>query len=514
MPTKETVKLNIPVIPKLDKKATANLIRDIRKLEQELSPIKTALKDVTSKANSSVQELRKLSSAVDSTSKKLKKSLNETSTGLKKASKAGSGGGGRKPFKDLEDGADSLEDAFTLLNKSLKSQRNTTDKVTKAQDRFQKGLKNVKFENFNKRVKHFASIFDAPKGGGAGARHIASHAWETVRSYKGSGRRYRSPDPDDRIPYSRATRGGRTGTAPGGGGGLGAVGGAASWALLAGIAIAAFIKVLEMASQSQVKLNKALVEGTGTAKDFGLSADQYHESIDTLRNAIQDSTGTLLKFGGTSEQTAKVVNAYMKEATGSIAQTVSQLEDLGGGKVQEGVLELTKASMAYGRALGIGAEESSAMMGKFTTDMGYGAQGSIDLMGNIVKAAATANMPMTKFMSIFHQVLPDVELYQNRLEELTATVKLLSKTMSAKDVQNFMNAFAKGFKGTDFQQRLKTYFIAGEKVVSGALKTDFEAKAKIIAKNLKDQGLEGAGEDLGAEMQKAMEGGTKPWRLS
>lgn len=506
MPTnKETVKLNIPVVPKLDKKAAANLIRDIRKLEQELSPIKVALKDVSSKASSSVQELKRLSSTVTVVSKNLKRTLDETNSGLKRASKVRPGGGGsRRQTRTAEPrrGYDSIDRAlagFGKMDKSLKTQKTSIDKINKAQDKFNKGLKSVRFEHFHRGMTKFAGTI--PKlfevglrgGGGRGVVGIARHGADTGRALHHA---MRGGPRHQRLSENRAAQKG------GGGGGGGGVSGLAATGILAGVA--AFLKLIQMASESQTKLNKALIEGAGTAKDFGLSGQEYADSIDTLRIAVQDTSRDMLKLGGSSEQSAKIINSFMKEATGSVAQTVNQLTNLGGGEVKAGVTELVKASMAYGKALGIGAEESSAMMGKFTTELGYGAQGSIDLMGNIVKAAATANMPMTKFMGIFNQVIPDVELYQNRLEELTGTVKLLSKTMSAKDVKNFMDAFANGFKGMDFKQRLKTTLVAGVGTVSKALESDFSSKAQIMAKQFNEE----AGIDP-QEFMKAFSGGEK-----
>jgi hypothetical protein len=68
---------------------------------------------------------------------------------------------------------------------------------------------------------------------------------------------------------------------------------------------------------------------------------------------------------------------------------------------------------------------------------------------------------------------------------LTATIKLLSKTMSARDVQKFMDAFAKGFKGVDFKQRFKIMKLAGDKNTSETLKKDFEYKANTMAESFK-----------------------------
>jgi hypothetical protein len=124
-------------------------------------------------------------------------------------------------------------------------------------------------------------------------------------------------------------------------------------------------------------------------------------------------------------------------------------------------------------------------------------------MKDVVQSAATASMPMTKFMEIFKSVIPNVELYQNRLEELTGTIKLLSKTMSPKDVKRFMDAFSKGFSGMDFKQRLKTVMITGADKVKDILGKGFSSRAREMAEGLKDSNI------TPEEFDKAFRGGEK-----
>lgn len=249
------------------------------------------------------------------------------------------------------------------------------------------------------------------------------------------------------------------------------------------VAIGAFIQLLMAASANQTKLNKALVSGTALGKDLVTDTKAYSGAISELRNAAINSRDSMVRLGMTSEDALSNLSAYAKESSGSVLELRDRMKYLGKGNIQAGVEQFAVNAQLYGKALGMEATEVASMMGKFETEAGYGFDQVDATMQNVVKAAATANMPMTKFMGIFHSVLPDVELYQNRIEELTGVVKLLSKTMSAKDIKNFTDAFAKGFKGTDFKQRLKTMLIVGEGKVSKALQSDFQSKANIIGKS-------------------------------
>lgn len=309
---------------------------------------------------------------------------------------------------------------------------------------------------------------------------------------------------------------------------------AAGLALGAAVAgFAAFIALVKAASDHMTGLNKALISGMGFANDFVSDAKGYRGVMDEMRGAAINSAGAMLRFGKNSEDTMKIINAYAKESTGSLIKTRNTMVSLGG-SVESGMQEFATNAIVYGKALNMEAADAAAMMGKFQTEMGYGANQIQDLMKDVVKSAATASMPMSKFMEIFKSVTPDVELYRNRLEELTGTIKLLSKTMSPRDVQQFMDAFKKGFGGTDFKQRLKTVFVAGIGNVNKVLEKGFSSRADTMAKKfgvsqkefqaafkggekgmaamlnkLQAQGKELSGTDIGEAMKLASYEGTR-----
>ena len=500
----DKVKIELPVVPTLDRRAARSVTAEIQAMEKAMGPIKVSFDQLAKQASMSVKELNKVSSAAAGMTKNLtqavKKAQGEIGS-LGKAMKGGGGGGGGGAADDLEDAQEGLTDtteqlidAMSNLIKGTKSQADSAKRAAAAQADFAKALKTrnkEKVSGIQDMLKSIPNMFKGGKGSLdnilGGAKGIGGGAKKALGMAPGGGQ----------TAAKAAVSGGGGGAAGGAAGGAGGAGGAAAGGMMAAAgaiaiaaaAIVAFAKLLSMASDSQVKINKAMLEGVGFANDLGVSVQGYRDGITEMRDAIQDTSYVMLKFGGTSETTAKIINRFTKESTGSLMQTRNELSQMPGG-LQDGVAAMAKAAMGYGKALGMEAEEAAGLMGKFTNELGMSAQGSMDAMQNIVKAAAQSNMPMTKFMQIFNQVVPDIELYQNRMEELIGTVKLLSKTMSAKDIKNFQDAFAKGFKGTDFKQRLKTVLVAGTGTVSKALESDFDAKARSMAKNFKDHGID------------------------
>jgi hypothetical protein len=277
--------------------------------------------------------------------------------------------------------------------------------------------------------------------------------------------------------------------------------GAAGLALGAAVAgFAAFIALVKAASDHMTGLNKALVDGVGIANDMVGSAGDYKSVMDGLRNSAIDAHYSMLKFGKSSEDALKIVNAYAKTSTGSLAQTSNTLKQLGGDK---GLQMFAQNAIVYGKALAMEGTEVASMMGDFQSEIGYGAKNITGLMDNIVTSAATANMPLSKFMNIFRQVTPDVDLFSNRMEQLTGIIKMLSKNMSPGMVKKFMDEFSKGLKGTSFKDRLRMMFTAGGPgVVGNILKKDFAKTARSIGAQFDE-----FGEGFGTKFQDAAKGG-------
>lgn len=518
--TREQIAIETLVKLGVDPKSVADVIKETKRtkaeIEKVLSDLKVDYKEIGSRADANIKKIRDISSAASTFAKDLSQASRasfkelanlgkELETAKRKAEvlkkkyeSAGTEEEKQQIAKDMTDASRAVADLnkqvadFQKGNKKAGTQLNN---VVKAQQRYQADLKKAGSYTGKTMFKDILkNVSKGMTGGTAGlkgaAAGIAGNLNQGARGLAARG-------------AMAAGKGGGGKGAAAGASGLGALSGALSGLTAAAVALGAFWELLKKASDQQTALNKALIAGTGTANDFVVGGKTYTAAVDDMRNATVDAAHALLKYGFNSEKTLKVINAFAKESTGSIIKTRTALKSLGEGDLSQGVETFAKNAIAYGKALGIEATDVGDMMGKFVSETGYGAGQVQDLMSNVVRSAATANMPMTKFMSIFRRVLPDVELYQNRLEELTGTIKLLSKTMSAKDVQNFMDAFASGFKGMDFKQRLKTSLVVGVGNVSKALDKDFSMKAKTMAKNFQEHGVSEE------EFVKAFRGGEK-----
>jgi len=481
------------ITPEMDPKAVQDAINQFSEFQKKLQKSRIEWNKISKQTKISVESLadiakatkeysKALSSGVQASGKELGKlsdKLNDAldeAEALKKGLKSAQGGSKEeeelgKSFKGVQEKIKGLNNEIENAQKKYKAHGLKVNKVSESYEK----LGNAAKFGVMDAIKGIGASFG--KGGGPAA--IGKGLTDALG--KGAA--------------GAATRAGGLGAEGAGPGAAGAMAQAMGTIakflpiLTAAVGIfAAFWQVLSAASEHMTKLNKAIVAGSATANDFTSDAKSYRGAIDNLRQSSINAAGDLLQYGATSETVAKVINKFAMESTGSLIKTQSTLIDMGG-TLDEGVKKFTISAIAYGKALGMEAEEAAGMMGKMVSEIGITAENVQASMENIVKAAATANMPMTKFMGIFRSVLPDVELYQNRLEELTGTIKLLSRTMSPRDVQKFMDAFAKGFKTVDFKQRLKTVLVAGTEFVSESLGKDFDIKAKSLAKNFAKYGV-------------------------
>lgn len=490
--TREGDGVKIPVTAELNKASVAKVLKDLKNLSK------------TSKQN--VVELQEIGKAAETFSKKLSSSAKVS---LKQFKKLGD------QLKEAESQAEDLKDQYRSakgdsakakiagnlgklkdniagLNKQISDQRKNSikaDKELKAniktQQKYEKTVKDAAKFTGKDVLKGVGSglgkaLTGGSKGFKAGAGEIAS---STGRGVAGAVSRH---------VENKASMKAASGDAAGGAQmmeSMGAMLGAVSVGVMA---IAGFVKLLAAASSHMTDLNKALMKGNGLANEFGAGAGEWTKSVDSIRSASIKSAGALLEFGQDSTGAMEAVGAFTKEASGSIIRTETQLKAMGEGDLTQGLLEFTKQATVYGKALNMETSQVASLMGKMVSEIGYSSNNVQKTMGDIVKQASQAGMPVSKFMNIFQDAIPNLDLFTNRIEELTGMMKILSKTMDPRSVKGFMSAMGRGFDQLDFMQRLKMVKIVGGDRISATLTKEVASGMDNIADQLKDAGLDDA----------------------
>jgi hypothetical protein len=535
---KEKVKLEYLVTPVLDQRATTNVVREIEKIAKRGTQLNFT--KVVKEANNNVKAINEISKAAEAFSKKLSAA---TQSSIQKLKSLG------KELADAQQEAKALSEAYAAetddakkdeikkkiedlsshigeLNKEITSQK-TTLKTYSAEIKRASAAQKKNIESLNK-ISSFKPT-DMFKGVGAGLTKALSGdlkgGLSTILSTAGkaggaaagrgaqlyAGVRYKDDD---------AKKGAAMGAAGE------QLAGAATALSGAVAAIAALVKFINKASGAMADLNKQMLAGTGFARDIGVSGAEYARSLKAMREAAIDSHGALIKFGASSETAMQAAGAFAKEASGSIVQTEAMLRGMGGGDLQQGMFELAKNAQVYGKALGMEAKDVAGFMGQLVNEVGVSHENVTKVMGDVVKQASQAGIPVNKFMAIFKDAIPELDMFTNRIEEVTGVVKLMSKTMDPRQLKDFMKAFGKGFDQMDFKQRLKMMLVTGPGKMSKIMEKDFKRSTESMASQLGGLGDEfkkamaGSGatkditKDVAAVAAKAMAMGVDPSKIS
>ncbi len=507
---KETITTKVVVKPEWDRRAVKKMTTEWDKTQKKLASVKMDWSQISRGSSSAVKEIVKISKAAEAMHGSLSaaakasvknmaalaKQLQETKKRAEELKRKAASAGSKEEKAGAEAGAAEAEKQMMDLTKQLRDNRkaerqhlNEIKNSIKARKMERDQLKKAaSYTGKDFRRDLSKSVSGAFHGGKAGGFKGMFSALRSTGGGTKAGAKYSSG------VSARSTLSGGSGV----GAGLSKLA-----PLLSGLTIgfSAFIGFIAKASSAITTMNKTLIESTGTANDFTTKAGAYTDAIDDLRKSSKDATLHLLRMGGSVEQTSKIINSYMREASGSVIKTRDAMLSLGKGDTAKGVEMLARNAMLYGKALGMEATEVGSMMGKMENEVGLGAAGVQNIMSNITKAAATSNMPVFKFMDIFRSTTPALELYTNRMEELTGVIKMLSKNMSAADVKKYMDAFSKGFKGMSFEERVKHTLVAGVGTTNKILQDGFAKKAGVIADAL--------GPELGDKFVDAFKKGDK-----
>lgn len=500
---REDVQIILPVVPKLDDRGTSSFWKDIKRLEKDLKKVDIGFKNTAKTASRNVRELNQIAKSAESFEKSLSKGaissvreLQKLSKQLdkqrKKADKAQAGIQSASTKEDQEKYSDELSMAvvaMSRLNQKIDSSKNSLVKFKSQIENASKAQK--KYVNITKSIGQFSKA-DATKGVYHGVTRAVSGGTGDFKAGLGqvvdsiskgiAGARSRKLQGDfDKAQASGDSKGMNQAMAS-----MQGMGKAMAGLSLAAAGLVAFVKLLSKASSHMTDLNKAMGAGEGFASELGAKTGQYTRTLKEMRDAAIDSHASMLKFGLDSEKSLQIIGAFSKSASGSVIRTAAQLKKLGDGDLQKGLFQMATQAQLYAKALGMEATEVGSMMGDLVSEVGMNSDNVLGIIGDVVKQASQANMPLTKFNDIFRQAVPNLDLFTNRIEEVTGMVKLMSKTMDPKSVKNFMDAFGRGFDQLDFKQRLKMALVVGPGEMGKIMDKDIKRAGESVKKSLPD----------------------------
>lgn len=494
--SKKKSSINIPI--SVDQKGLVKLIQQLSTVDKTTKGLSGNLNSVIKGAELSINNVNNLSKKINSFTTGISKGLRESVKELDKLGKEAEAQKKRlaalgEASQKAKDPAEKkrIQNEMDDASKQLRSLEFNTNKVIESMSKYNKEI--VKGVQLQKKYKD--TLSSAAKSG-LGSKDLEGIGG-SIREAIGGGAKgiFKLLGNEAIAGYAKNREKAAIKTGGVEGDIIGASAGKDVQAAMASLSIAAaaigeIIELLKKASDHMTALNTAMLNGVGFGNDLGSSAASYRTSIREMSQSAIDAAGDMFTFGINSKAALESVNAYAINASGSIAKTADQMEILGDGSQAAGLARFAIGAKTYGQALGMSANEASSMMGNMVSEIGMSHENVLQIMKDVTSQAAASGMPMQKFMDVFKNAVPELDLYTNRIEEVTGVIKMMGKTMDPRQMRSFMDAFGKGFDQMDFKQRLKMFFVVGPKQMNDIMKKDFARSTKSISSQLGNLGGE------------------------
>ena len=270
-----------------------------------------------------------------------------------------------------------------------------------------------------------------------------------------------------------------------------------------------FVKILIDAEGAAKDYNKQILSTSGTSEflhrslgDASRGMEQLDDTLKRARDGAMGYTGVLdtlkrSELGITKDMASGFQNALSQEGV-SLGQLDDAMKKSTG--YSKDFASTVEMSVAYSRAFGVSLNELSQFQGQLMSDVGMGldsVQKSFQMMAN---AANESGLSTSKFFGIVRSFSSDLGLFNLRMEDLTKTMKALSKSMDPREAQRYLQAINQRYKG-GITENLKHAAVAGDQNLQKLGANELTSKLTSVLKEV----ASALGKDEGDPAVKALE---------
>ncbi len=285
---------------------------------------------------------------------------------------------------------------------------------------------------------------------------------------------------------------------------------------MASAAIMALVKLFIDAEAQAKEFNKAVLQGASTteflAKSGGRSLTSFNELKSTMKE-LRDSAfdfSTNLELGITSKEHEAFVGTLTKEGVSllSIAEEAKASKK----SVEDFAKSLITSGVVYSRSFGVSLEEIATVQSQVMQDLGSSSETVSKQFAAMDDIMSGSGIAANKFFGIVRNLSTDMSLFNLRMGEAAKLLKLVSKSMNAKQAEKFIQTLGGHFKGQDFRGRIQSTLLGGgAKATSKNLRGEFDTKLTGLLNEAQGKGIDPAalreaiskgGEDLTGFMAK------------
>ena len=267
---------------------------------------------------------------------------------------------------------------------------------------------------------------------------------------------------------------------------------------LAGSFVLGLVKLFVDAEASAKEFNKQVLETTSTSGFMAQNMRDVDKAAENAAQTMRDAYASAfdlrnLSRGITKETHAAAMSALaaegmpITEINKQIAQvgktskeTAASIRDVG---------DVTWQAVAYSRQFGISLNEIIQLQGEMMTEMGAGLTAVRTSFAEIERGAEEAGMASNKFFGMVRSFSADLSLFALRMGDVTKVLTVLSKTMSPRNAQKFLQTVTQQFKGAGLMDRTRSTLLAGKGATKGILQKDVTRRVEGLVEDLKDIGI-------------------------
>lgn len=256
-------------------------------------------------------------------------------------------------------------------------------------------------------------------------------------------------------------------------------------------AMMALVKMFLDADAAMKEFNKDIMASAGNLSIFersGRDAESaglhLEDTLKELRDAAFDYK-TNLAFGITQQDHKAMLNTLNQEGV-SLGRIEDEAKNAGE-SVKELATQFTVTGVAYSRAFGVSLAEVGQFQAEMMTEMGKSVGEAQQAFALMAKGAAESGIASNKFFAAIRAISPDLGLFNLRLEDSVAVLSKISKVMSPRNAQKFMQEAVSGLKTMGRQEKLRLSLLTGSGKTKSIVERDIKRKTEALIKSISEK---------------------------
>lgn len=264
---------------------------------------------------------------------------------------------------------------------------------------------------------------------------------------------------------------------------------------LATTAVMALVKAFIDAEAQAKEFNKDILTGASTAEFLAKSGGKSLVAFDDLQSTmrqLRDSAfdfSTNLELGITSKEHSAFVSTLTKE--GVALAEVKEEAKRSNQSVGEFSKTLITSGVVYSRAFGVSLDDIGSLQAQMASDLGVSLKTAQDQFSEVTMAMENSGIAANKFFGIVRNLSTDMSLFNLRIAEAAKLLKLVGKSMNAKQAEKFIQSLTGHFKGQSMEDRIRSTLVAGgAKKTASNLRGEYDSKVKGLTTEAAGKGID------------------------